>query len=188
MIPDPEMKKLIRSYLLGLLPEERWQKIEEQMLVDDDFIDSFSLIEEELIDDYLLDNLTKGERECFEIYYLSTPDRKRKMEFARQLMSYAFSRQIEVAKKPAREIGLIWFKQILFFPWWKAAAWTTVLLMSSFFAWHLYPKNSQLNQALTALDRAYHLRRPLAARITGFEYAEFKYSVERGGEPGDQEL
>ena len=188
MIPDPEMEKLIRSYLLGLLPEEDWQKIEEQVLGDDDFIDSFSLIEEELIDDYLLDTLTKGERECFEIYYLSTPDRKRKMEFARQLMSYAFSRQIEVAEKPARESGLIGFKQILFLPWWKAAAWSTVLLISSFLTWHFYPKNSQLNQALTALDRAYHLRRPLAARITGFEYAEFKYSVERGGEPGDQEL
>src|SRR5262245_3215961 len=117
MIPDPAVEKLIRSFLLGILPEEEWQKVEEQLMVDDDFIDSFSLIEEELIDDYLLGTLTKSESERFENYYLSTPDRKQKMEFTRQLMRFASSRQVDVAEKPSEGGGSSGVIQKLFIPW-----------------------------------------------------------------------
>jgi len=91
-------------------------------------------------------------------------------------------------KKLPGVIGLIRLMEKLFFPWWKAAAIIVVLVAAGLLASQHYSKTSPLDDALSSLDRAYRARRPLSARITGFCYAEFKYSVERGEGTGAEEL
>jgi tetratricopeptide (TPR) repeat protein len=188
MIPDPEEEKLIRSYLLGGVTEEDRQWIEERLLADDDFIDYLSLVEDEIIDDYLFGTLARGERERFENRFLIPTERKRKLELAKRLIKYASHTRAEIAGKPTVGIILVGLIQKLFTPWWKTAAAGIVLLVAGFFVWQNFLHSSEIDNALAALNRAYRTRRPLQARITGFAYAEFKYSVERGEVTGEKEL
>src|SRR6185503_10083069 len=79
---------LLRSYLLGTLPQERAEQVEEWLLKDDDGIDELSLIEDELIEDYARNALDAGERRQFESHFLSNPKRQRKLMLVRGLRKY----------------------------------------------------------------------------------------------------
>src|ERR1051325_6233046 len=73
----------IRNYLLGILPEERREATEQRFLNDDDFHLEVEIVEEELFDDYLQNKLPEKERRLFETYFLASPLRRQRLQFAR---------------------------------------------------------------------------------------------------------
>lgn len=83
-----EESATIRRYLLGELSESEQEKIEERILLDNDYFLQLQLIEEDLIDLYIQDALSADEREKFHQRFLSTPERIRSVKFARTLGEY----------------------------------------------------------------------------------------------------
>ena len=80
--------KEIRRYLLGGLDEGARQGVERRLLTDEDFLEELLFAEEELTDQYLKEELSEDERRDFEGNFLSTPERRRKLRFAKALGRY----------------------------------------------------------------------------------------------------
>lgn len=86
-------KNVIRSYLLGELSDEEREGIEERLLVDDEFFNALTTledeVEEELVDQYVVGELTGREREQVERLFSASPERREKFYLARDLNNYA---------------------------------------------------------------------------------------------------
>jgi DNA repair exonuclease SbcCD ATPase subunit len=80
---------LLRSYLLGALPEAETETCDELSFTDDAFGTQLQAVEDDLIDSYLQNELPKQEREQFQAYYLASPRRQEKVRFAQSLQSFA---------------------------------------------------------------------------------------------------
>jgi CHAT domain-containing protein len=167
--------KLLRSYLLGTLPQQRAEQLEERLLKDAEIVERLSLIEDELIEDYARDALDAGERQQFEKYFLSNPKRRRKLMLVRGLRKYTMDiGHVSPANRaPARR----WFFPF-FSPPWAAAAAVLLVALGGFFLWRLYFSRNDVDKGLIALNEAYKTKRPVEARVTGFDYAP--YSPTRG--------
>jgi hypothetical protein len=87
----PEMKEEAYSedqivrYLLGDLPEQAQVEIEDRAFQDKQYLQSIVAVEDDLIDEYARGELSDSERRRFEQRFLSSQERRRKVEFARAL-------------------------------------------------------------------------------------------------------
>ena len=79
---------LARQYLLGNLKDGQLARVERQILSSDEFFDELLAAEDDLTDEYLLNQLSARERWIFETRFLVTPERRRKLRFARALRMY----------------------------------------------------------------------------------------------------
>ncbi|HWS99941.1 MAG TPA: hypothetical protein VN256_06825 [Pyrinomonadaceae bacterium] len=70
----------IRQFLLGQLPEERAERLEDRIFAESDFAEEVRIIEGELILDYQAGNLSPAERDLFVQKYLSSPAGLRAVE------------------------------------------------------------------------------------------------------------
>ena len=75
------------GYLLGLLPEDQAEQLEEASVADDAVASRLIAIENDLIDDYVRNDLDAGTRVRFECFYLASPYRREKVRLARQLLA-----------------------------------------------------------------------------------------------------
>ena len=75
------------SYLLGELSEGEQIELESVFFADESSFEHLLLIEDELINDYLSNELSEEESERFRTYFLSTPERKERVEFNRELLA-----------------------------------------------------------------------------------------------------
>lgn len=82
---DQTAKQRLIHYLLGGLQVEERRRIEERYFDDEAFFQEMLIIEEELIDSFVNHDLSDEEAERFEKYYLTTPERRVQVEFARVL-------------------------------------------------------------------------------------------------------
>jgi len=82
-------ENLIVRFLLGDLPESNRLDLEERLFQDDGFYEQVLAIQEELADDYAQDKLPPSRRVQFEKYFLASPRRRARVEFA-----VAFSRAL----------------------------------------------------------------------------------------------
>jgi hypothetical protein len=73
---------LLVRYLLGLLPAEETERLDELAMVDDEVASRLRLAEDELVDAYVSGMLTGERRERFEVFYLSSPRRRERVRFA----------------------------------------------------------------------------------------------------------
>jgi hypothetical protein len=81
-----EDRQLIR-YILGLLPEKDAERLDELSIVDDEVATRLRSVENDLVDAYVCGTL-KGELlERFESWYLASPRRLQKVNFARQFLN-----------------------------------------------------------------------------------------------------
>lgn len=69
------------------------------MLTDPSFGEEFDTVVDELTDQYIADELTDDERKRVEKYFLNTPERKQKLEFATELLSHASAGRGERAER-----------------------------------------------------------------------------------------
>lgn len=82
---DPINDELIVRYLLGDLPEERQTEIEDRAFQDEQYLRDILAAESDLIDEYVRGELTDSARRQFESRFLSSAERRQKVEFARAL-------------------------------------------------------------------------------------------------------
>jgi hypothetical protein len=79
---------LIRLYLLGKVIDQEQEQIEQQLMTDSQYFGHFLKTEESLIDEYVKGKLSSDERESFETHFLSAPERRDKLAFAKSLNRY----------------------------------------------------------------------------------------------------
>lgn len=80
------MDRRIVRYLLGDLPEEETEHLDEQSVVDDVFAQRLRIAEDDLVDAYVSGTLAEADRTRFEAFYLSSPRRRQKVAFAEELL------------------------------------------------------------------------------------------------------
>jgi anti-sigma factor RsiW len=78
----------LRRYLLGDLAGAARERVERRLLTEPDFLEELLVGEEELIDEYVGGQTSAGDRLKFERHFLSTPERRRQLGFARALSRY----------------------------------------------------------------------------------------------------
>ncbi|HVG18873.1 MAG TPA: hypothetical protein VNI02_07445 [Blastocatellia bacterium] len=107
-------EELFRRYLLGLLEQEEEYQFEERLLSDTEYFEELLMAEDELVDDYIDGTLSEREREKFEHYFLATPERQQKLNFARALKRHVtvaeLTRSPHAAEKDSR---LIFWKRFI---------------------------------------------------------------------------
>src|SRR5215813_9308771 len=79
-------ERLVR-YLLGLLPIDEAERLDEQSIVDDDVACRLLSVENDLVDAYVRETLDPGRRLRFESHYLTSPIRRRRLMFARRFLA-----------------------------------------------------------------------------------------------------
>jgi hypothetical protein len=81
--------QVIIQYLLGYLPEEETERVEELCFIDEEFAVRLSAVENDLVDAYVRGKLSGEKLERFDSYYLASPKRRKKVKTARAFSVYA---------------------------------------------------------------------------------------------------
>src|SRR5215831_15434923 len=76
---------LLIQYLLGELPDAEQNRVEDRAFTDPEYLGVIEAAETDLIDDYVMGRLNNERRVQFERRFLNSPQRRRKVEFARSL-------------------------------------------------------------------------------------------------------
>ena len=79
------------AYLLGTLPEETAERLDELSVTDTTFADSLAAAEHDLIDSYIRGELQGETLERFRQQYLASPFRREKVDLARALRAFTES-------------------------------------------------------------------------------------------------
>src|ERR1700686_64017 len=82
-------EEVIVGYLLGSLPDAEMERLEHRYLEDEILFEELQEIEDELIDNYVTGALSVEQRAQFEQYFLRSPQRREKLEFARAMTEHA---------------------------------------------------------------------------------------------------
>jgi hypothetical protein len=72
----------LEQYVLGMLPHEDAERLDEASIVDDEVAARLRVVETDLIDDYVRGKLAGEKLERFESYYLSSPRRRERVRLA----------------------------------------------------------------------------------------------------------
>jgi hypothetical protein len=97
-------ERLVR-YLLGLVPPDEAERLDEQSIVDDDVACRLLSVENDLVDAYVRETLDPERRLRFELHYLASPLRRRRVTFARRFLAAVDRRPPEVAAPAARRLA-----------------------------------------------------------------------------------
>ncbi|MFN2393311.1 MAG: CHAT domain-containing protein [Pyrinomonadaceae bacterium] len=172
---SPEDQDSIRKHLLGNLTDKvKMRRIEEKILLDDQFVEDLSVTEDELMDEYLDDTLTASEREQFLQFFLISPERKEKLRLIRNL------REIAAKAETARSVEKFSKKKTVFFDWQglfspaslRFAVFALIVGGLGFGVWRIAFYQSDVEKGLAELRLAYRGERPVEARTTAnFDYA-----------------
>jgi hypothetical protein len=102
----------IRLYLLGSLSQIRREQLEARLFSEPSLHDDLVAAEDDLVDEYLADKLTQQEHHQFVTHFTVTPERQRKVIFAKTFQRYLGSTQSDVVPKvPEKDVELLVAKQ-----------------------------------------------------------------------------
>ncbi len=183
---DRTDEQLVR-YLLGQLPDEDAQRVEELSIVDDEVAQRIGVVENDLVDAYVSGKLVEPNRTQFERVYLATARRREKVRFAESLLGSGTIGRIATpedvnaarnrlrgptaAPQKARARGGRWFEWFLGSPetsWGLAVAAALLLIVTGVLAFQAVRLRNELTgvqSARAALDqRTEDLERQLAAQ------------------------
>lgn len=90
----------IFAYLLGELPEEESERFEEECFAGDDWPEQIKLAEDDLIDAYVREELTPEQRQHFELNYLTTEARLKRVAMAAALLRHVDTFGNDEARAP----------------------------------------------------------------------------------------
>src|SRR5215470_5773357 len=74
---------VLRRYLLGQSNAGERSAVERRLMSDREYLEALTRAEEEMIDEYARGNLDAHEKELFESLFLSVPERREKIAFAK---------------------------------------------------------------------------------------------------------
>jgi hypothetical protein len=118
MTRRPIDEKLMTDFLLGNLPEEEIERLDELSLTDDDFVNRLQSVDNDLVDAYVRGELSGTTLAQFKSNYLKSPKRQEKVAFAE-----ALQKQINKPAFAARRSD---------FQWGFAAAAVIILLLGGY--------------------------------------------------------
>ena len=98
---------LLVKYLLGTLSEEEKVQVEDRAFADRTYLGALDAAEADLIDAYVRGELPQSDRLLFEGLFLTSPQRRRKVEFARAL-SRAIAAEARTLRAAAPEVPSVW--------------------------------------------------------------------------------
>jgi hypothetical protein len=154
--------QVLVRYLLGTLPEEEAERFDGLSIADDAFAWRLNAVEDDLVDGYVQGELSGENLARFKEFYLSSPKRIQKLEFAEALSSFGAKTAAAAAQavpamtvpgsKPKQEFSKDlparrWFSPPRFVPQWGFAVGALVLL---FAAGYLLLDNVRLRRQTTA--------------------------------------
>lgn len=84
----PERERFLSRYLLGQVSSEERDHVEDRYLVNDDFFEELVGAESDLIDAYVRGKLSGVDQKQFESYFLNSPERRERVDFAKALANY----------------------------------------------------------------------------------------------------
>lgn len=93
--------EFLARYLLGDLPKEEAERLDEQSVTDDEFSWRVTAVENDLVDAYVRGELARPQLALFESHYLASPKRRQKVSFARAILSSEGKLQPDPAKAAA---------------------------------------------------------------------------------------
>lgn len=116
---------LIRDYLLGRIEDEtaEAERIDEQLLADEEFCLRVDVIEDEIIEEYLEGALAAGDRLAAERHFFNPPERRRKLKNARLLRRHAATASLDEGS--VRTAGSAWSFGRALLGWFVAPAFRT---------------------------------------------------------------
>src|SRR4051812_37392044 len=76
---------LLVKYLLGYMTEEEQVRVEDRAFADREYMSALDAVEADLIDAYVSGDLPQTDRRAFEHRFLTSPQRRSKVEFAQAL-------------------------------------------------------------------------------------------------------
>ncbi len=105
--------EMIKQYLLDVLPPAETERLDELSISDAGFAEALSAAENELIDAYVLGELAHEARRQFEKSYLSSPQKREKVQFAHALQLFG---EREISRSPIQKrtqlIARTWFSSL----------------------------------------------------------------------------
>lgn len=93
-------KNYYKNYFLGLLPANDAEKLELQVISNEDSEIEMLSAEENLIEDYLDGKLTNEEKQAFDKNFLVTEERRKRVEFIGLMRTYAEKKAFPSETKP----------------------------------------------------------------------------------------
>jgi CHAT domain-containing protein/Flp pilus assembly protein TadD len=207
---QPEQEDQIRRYILGVATPDEMEQVEIGLLSGDENVEHLLLIEDELITDYAFDALPQSERELMEKNFFSTPERRKRLLVAQEMMkrasAYDESGTVEETRVEKALMGLRRMMKLLIAIFslgrsgsikWKIAVYAALMIglgMGTLSLWRVYrgiKGDPRLEKGMVALNQAYRDRRLVVARITELQYAplrETRGGSEPEGEPAGVDL
>lgn len=164
---------LLRRFLLGELTPEEEQKVEERIFDEPVFAQQLQLNEQELVDDYVSGRLTADEQVSFENHFLTTHKQleRNSVDSRREQLMMLMQSLKKYTANTRRRSSAFWWLESLFDEWWKIPVIAMLTVGIGFAIWAIALRQSEVQQAMIALNQAYMESRPIEARITGFHYA-----------------
>ena len=137
------------KYLLGNLSEEEQVQVEDRAFADGDYMSALEATEADLIDAYVRGQLSQSDRRSFEFRFLTSPERRRKVEFARALATITSESKTQESRAAGRE-----FFMRAFWGWnpvVQLAAGMVALMCIAGGAW-LVSENAAIRSRVAALE------------------------------------
>lgn len=180
---DLEEQKAIREYLLGALSDKaEMRRIEEKILLDDEFVEELLVAEDQLIDEFLDGTLSASEQKSFDQYFLNAPERKQKLRLIRDLRRYAAGSEEQTVRQFSKEKKALFdWRRLISLPAFRLGAASLLILLFGFIIWRAVFHQSDVDEGLAQLQIAYRGQRPTESRSTAnFDYAPV--TVTRGND------
>jgi len=146
-------ERLVR-YLLGFLPEDEAERLDEQSVVNDDVACRLLSVENDLVDAYVRGTLDPELRRRFESYYLASPRRRHRVRFARRFLAAVDRMPAKAPAAPAtlatrlRASATSWMFRQRKLTWRPMAAAAVLMLALSLLVVQNVNLRTGLNQAL----------------------------------------
>lgn len=162
-------KEEIDAFLLGALNEQDAERLDELSFTNDEFADELKSAEKDLIDSYVNGELAGETLEKFESFYLASPLRREKVEFAKTFQIFAKDKITEFQTENSEAQSGGFFSKFFTFPrlslqWGFAAAALLFLIFGGFVFWENSRLRDELSRTTTTGDEILKREAELALR------------------------
>jgi cell division protein FtsL len=177
-------EKIIRSYLLGDLPEAEQLALVQEFFADDEMFEQVWATENDLLDQYIRGKLTLVEKDLFEKNYLASDVHRQRLAFAQTLIFNADSPAQSQTIPAETQQSVSWWAAVsrLFrgnlVQWGMVAA---MLLVIGGSIW-LYTERARLRQQMNQLEEARVAEQQRAEELERKITEERKHSEELAAE------
>ncbi len=164
MTRRPIDEQLMTDFLLGNLPDEEIERLDEMSLVDDDFANRLQTVENDLVDAYVKGELSETTLTQFKSNYLRSSKRREKLEFAETL-----HKQLNKPDYKDRRLDFIAAPRHSF-RWLPAAAAIVMLVFGSYLFFQNVRLQNQIQQMQAETESFRHREQELQKQIAELKH------------------